>query len=538
MSSGMSLGRRVELLFALVTGFLLMSLVADLWFIQERSRFARQLDTELEPARAAVNDVSQGLVDQETGERGYVITHDPAFLQPYAEGQRLVDDALVKLRRLVGDDPAHGPSVDRLEARVSAWRQVGAEYEIGAVRAGRFDEAAALVSSGTGRRLFDQARTELAGLRDGLVAEQAAVDARLRGIRLTLSALTIAGALSGLLLLGLGASLLKRWVSRPLMVLGAAVRAVAAGDLRRSIPSPGPPELARLGADVEAMRQRILAEVDEAGRARDALLQRGMVVLSLSERLHPEGAAPAPGIRVSTRWTPASGVVAGDWCEVVSLGPGRSAVIVVDVAGHGAEAGIFALRTKELTLAALDIGCDPGEAFAWVAARLGDTDERFLTGVIAVVDDDRGTLRYANAGHPSLVVVDGDAVQTLDLTGPVVGPALGLQSWASVEVALSASAVVVACSDGVLETRDKWGDEFGLDRLAAEVVEAAREADATSTTVLDEIAERCLRTLDAFRAGEDHHDDVTLVVFGRTAEGATSASQVTAAASAAASASN
>lgn len=496
-----------------VTGVLVTSLVADVWFIQERSRYARRLDHQLSPAREALNQVSQGLVDQETGERGYVITHDPSFLEPYVVGQRVVDDGLRELERLLGEDAVLGAAVDRLEARVSAWRQVGAEYEIDAVRAGRFEEAAALVSSGTGRGLFDQARMELAGLREAVIAEQVEVDGRLRGIRQVLSGLTVAGAMSGMALLGLGASLLSRWVLRPLQVLGKAVRAVAAGDLRRSIPAPGPPELAQLGSDVEAMRQRVLAEVDEANKARDALSQRGMVVLSLSERLHPDRAATPAGIRVATRWRPASGVVAGDWCDVVPLGPGRCAVVLFDVAGHGAEAGIFALRTKELALAALDIGCSPGEALAWIAARLGDTDERFLTGVIAEVDDDRGTLRYASAGHPPLIMVDGDRADLLGLTGPLVGPALGPQVWGTVEMDLPPSAFVVVCSDGVLEARDAEGEEFGLDRLASVVAKAEGGAD-DPTGDAEALAERCLEALEDFRAGDDH-DDVTLVVFGR-----------------------
>lgn len=69
------------------------------------------------------------------------------------------------------------------------------------------------------------------------------------------------------------------------------------------------------------------------------------------------------------------------------LGPSRAALVVVDVSGHGADAGVFALRAKDLTLAAIESGYGPGEALAWVAARLGDTDERFLTGVMVEIDD-------------------------------------------------------------------------------------------------------------------------------------------------------
>ena len=506
----MTLARRVRSLLAVVAVFLTAGLVADVWLMEKRASLVEALDTRLEPARVAAGEVAQGLVDQETSERGYVITRDPEFLGTYDTGARRVDAAMVELRRLLGGHPGLLANVDRLEGRVSAWRQLGAEYEIAAVREGRFEEAVSLVESGSGRELFDQARTEVDELRRAVRAEQAAVDDDIREIRLTLSALSVVGSVSALVLLGLGGLFVYRWVTRPLRVLGDAVREVADGDLHRHIPAPGPPELAQLGRDVEAMRRRILAEVDDASRARDALAQRGLVVLSLSERLHPSASCLPPGVRAATRYSPAHGVVAGDWCDVVALGPGRAAVVVVDVAGHGAEAGIFALRTKELTLAALDSGSAPGEAFSWVAARLGDTCERFLTGVIAEVDDAAGTLRYANAGHPPLLVVDGGMVQVLGLTGSVVGPRLDGDRWDTVEVPLSPSAVVVAYSDGVLEARNADGEEFGFDRLRAAVLEAAEAGD------LQAIADRCLTALDDFRLSE-RSDDVTLVVFGRSA---------------------
>lgn len=516
----MTLGRRLRLLLTVVAVFLTAGLVADVWLIEKRETLVRQLDTQLEPARTAAGEVAQGLVDQKTAQRAYVITHDPTFLGPYFTGAQRVDEAMAELRRLLDDQPPLGAAVERLEGRIRAWRQLGAEYEIVAVREGRFDQARTLVSSGTGRSLFDQVRTEVGELRRAVVAEQMAVTGGIEAIRSLLSVLTLGGALSALVLLGVGSYLLHRWVRRPLTVLGTAVREVVAGDVHRPIPAPGPPELAQLGSDVEAMRRRILAEVDDASRARDALAQRGLVVLSLSERLHPDASCLPPGLRAVTRYSPAHGVVAGDWCDVVALGPGRAAVVVVDVAGHGAEAGIFALRTKELVLAALDSGYDPGQAFSWVAARLGDTDERFFTGVIAEIDDAAGTLRYASAGHPPLLVVDGGFVQVLGLTGSVVGPALDQDGWATVKVPLSPSALVVAYSDGVLEARDAHGQEFGLDRLNGIVADGADVGD------LHLMADRCLAALDRFCRG-DLHDDVTLVVFGRAARVASSDSSDT-----------
>ena len=72
----------------------------------------------------------------------------------------------------------------------------------------------------------------------------------------------------------------------------------------------------------------------------------------------------------------------------------------------------------------------PGDALDTTAEILGDMgDEVFLTAFVAVIDTDDGRVRYANAGHPPAYVVRRPATPTpLEPTGPLVGllaPGLG-----------------------------------------------------------------------------------------------------------------
>jgi hypothetical protein len=76
---------------------------------------------------------------------------------------------------------------------------------------------------------------------------------------------------SGVLIIGA----LTRLVTGPLSRLGADARTVASGDLDHEVRGDGSPDLVRLGADVDAMRRRILDEVEHlnaatAGLARQA----------------------------------------------------------------------------------------------------------------------------------------------------------------------------------------------------------------------------------------------------------------------------
>jgi signal transduction histidine kinase len=64
------------------------------------------------------------------------------------------------------------------------------------------------------------------------------------------------------------ALLLSRWVTRPLLGLATETRQVRQGELGHRVVATGPPEIVGLGADVEQMRERLVAQLEEADSAR------------------------------------------------------------------------------------------------------------------------------------------------------------------------------------------------------------------------------------------------------------------------------
>jgi sigma-B regulation protein RsbU (phosphoserine phosphatase) len=475
----------------------------DVGVLRVRERASDVLQDTLEPSQLELQRLLTSMVDQETGERGYLLTGDPSFLAPYETGRAETTSAIAELRsRLRGrDDLLAG--INRVRSRVQAWQSLGADFEIAAKRDGRDDVVGSLVATGTSKQLFDAVRSEIADvaavLRTTIDREQRDVD-RLDQVLLAIDVVTLLLAIVLLLVVGW---LARTWVTRPLEALGASVQEVAGGSLQTTVRGTGPPEYLELAAHVDAMRRRILAEVEEAERAREALADRGMIVLTLREEL-AAGAPPLPpGVGLAGRFSAAQGIVAGDWFDVVRLSDHRVAVALVDVSGHGAGVGAFALRTKALTIAALQ-SHEPGEAFSWVASRLGDTGEQFLTGVIAVLDAQTGTVRYASAGHPPLLLAGLTGIAELGPTGPLLGPVAG--QWSTEEVELTRGGVLVAFSDGLIEARNAAGDPFGLDRLRSIV-------DASQLGGPDAVADACIDAVQQHQLARE--DDITLVVLSR-----------------------
>ena len=140
-------------------------------------------------------------------------------------------------------------------------------------------------------------------------------------------------------------------------------------------------------------------------------------------------------------------------------------MLVVDISGHGAVAGILALRCKELLRSALALGADPGDALGSTADQLGSLgDETFLSALVVVIDVRDGSIRYANAGHPPALVChrDGSTVP-LPPTGPIVGPFDG--SGRPATRGLGPGENLAVYTDGIIEARFE-GEMFGPERLA------------------------------------------------------------------------
>jgi signal transduction histidine kinase len=208
------------------------------------------------PAVRAAQQLSAAQLEQETGVRGFLLTGQRQFLDPYFAGVDRSKAAVADLRASVEVFPEIGPEVDAAVLAEQDWRTAYAEPIVAA------DPAAPGLSAG--RAFFDRVRGATSALEDRLGV------LRLEGREQLVSAssfLAWAGATIGVTLLVLLAAVgfgLRRMVLRPVSDLAAQVREVVAGDTDRQVDVDGPGEIRELGADVDAMRRHILRDLDDA----------------------------------------------------------------------------------------------------------------------------------------------------------------------------------------------------------------------------------------------------------------------------------
>ena len=191
--------------------------------------------------------------------------------------------------------------------------------------------------------------------------------------------------------------------------------------------------------------------------------------LALQRGLLPRRIPDVPGLELAYRYVPAetAAEVGGDWFDVITLGPGRCALIVGDVTGHDMRAASLMgqLRTATRTLAILDL--TPAEVLTRldrITADLAD-EETSATCVYAVHDASTGAWDMARAGHPLPAVVrPGRKATFLDLP-PGIPLGVGGGQYETVRVRLPRESTLVLYTDGLIETRTADLDA-GLARLA------------------------------------------------------------------------
>ena len=263
--------------------------------------------------------------------------------------------------------------------------------------------------------------------------------------------------------------------------LVAVTFAMAAAAALVSVPvgSRGPLAFAVLGLPAVASmalgrgfpRQNRLyqARWDLERRAEETLSQDELAPRRWAERLAPQTLPTMPGFELGQVYQAGTGLMAGDFYDVFSLGPTRLAAVIGDVTGHGIEASITAFQAKYLLRVFLQQYRDPAQALEQLNDQMSASErfEEFISLCVVVFDTEAGTLRYASAGHPAAWLWHGRDLRPLRHTGPL----LMLQSHSSYhsrEVELEDHDLVVMYTDGLAEAR-AGAELFGEDRIASAI---------------------------------------------------------------------
>ncbi len=261
----------------------------------------------------------------------------------------------------------------------------------------------------------------------------------------------------------------------------------------------------RARLELEIKNRQMEAELAVARDLQRELMQSGLRNANDALKHQPGGYPPL------ALYYEASERLAGDFVHAIALSPTRVGILICDVMGHGVRASLVTALIRGLVGDVRLKGFSPGEILGRLNTRLCTLLDqpvmpRFVTALFAAVDLQAGTLSMANAGHPWPLLQSADGNVRTIKPGDC-DPALGLianADYTTFEQTISPRDRLLLLTDGWLEESNEAGEEFGLERLTAQLATAPADPNAA--------LRHLVAALQAHSGSVDCRDDLCAVL--------------------------
>jgi hypothetical protein len=244
---------------------------------------------------------------------------------------------------------------------------------------------------------------------------------------------------------------------------------------------------------------------------RERFLKELEIARSIQMRFLPATAPQFPKLEIACVCRPAM-EVGGDYYDFICNDDHRLSVVVGDVSGKGVSAAFFMTMAKGIIKALSKMNLSPKHLLADMNTVFYENTpkEVFISLIYGLFNIQQNTLTFARAGHNPLIVRKsiGGAPELLNPRGLAIGLEKGDIFSATIEeqtIPIQRGDVFVFYTDGISESMDKNGDEFGEERLGELIDQRAQEsAQALLEAITAEVKD--------FSGEMNQHDDLTMVV--------------------------
>lgn len=192
---------------------------------------------------------------------------------------------------------------------------------------------------------------------------------------------------------------------------------------------------------------------------------------NIQEAIIPKVFPKSENIDISGSYIPMSGL-GGDYYDVIEIEDSRLAFVIADVSGHGVPSALISSMAKVLFVNNSKQNRSTGEIIEAVnkelyyAIRTGDYPTSFyLTAFYCIIDIERKTLEYTNAGHNNVYILkNNNVLRELQSNAPIIGVFDKLKFNTNYEK-ISLGDKLILYTDGLTEAINDKGEFLGVDRL-------------------------------------------------------------------------
>ena len=219
-------------------------------------------------------------------------------------------------------------------------------------------------------------------------------------------------------------------------------------------------------------------------------------------------------VKIAAHYEP-TGLVSGDFFEVLPIGDSTLSIIVADVMGHGVQAALVTAILRALVQEHVVLACDPAALLSAIncslCAILADIhDPVFVTAFAASLETPTGTLTYSNAGHPFPIVLRASErlAVPVDCSQHLNGGVLGIYHggvYHNAKTHLQSGDQLLIYTDGLFEVSGPEQEILGQDGLLSL---AAANIGRSAESLMNEL----LKKSRSYSDKNGFSDDVCLLV--------------------------
>ncbi|MCC9607313.1 PP2C family protein-serine/threonine phosphatase [Blastopirellula sp. JC732] len=256
----------------------------------------------------------------------------------------------------------------------------------------------------------------------------------------------------------------------------------------------------------EEARKLAERENERLNAAVQHTMEEMMIARQIQQNFLPKSPPEAEGYDLAAISLPAEWT-SGDYFDFHQTEDGKLIAVIADVSGHGVGPALLMSSARSYFREIVQHYDEPGDILArWnqiicSEIKFGD----FITAWVAVIHPERHVLKFAGAGHNAWLLNGDGSAHELEGEGPPLGVMGDFPFRGSGEVSLDHGQILLMATDGIPETENLEGEQWGNERMLS-VIHNRRSQPA------ERIVDDMVDTVSGFAGDTPRRDDVTAIV--------------------------
>lgn len=208
--------------------------------------------------------------------------------------------------------------------------------------------------------------------------------------------------------------------------------------------------------------------------------------------------------------------VGGDYYDIIKLSDSKYAFAIADVSGKGTPASLLMSNIQSAIHSFLKLYEENTFDLSDVTEKINElifentTIEKFITFFWGILDCEKHSFTYINAGHNPPLHISDNKVTLLDKGGLMLGVLEKEVRYESEQIYFDENDILIFYTDGVTEAVNHLNEEFGEERLTRTALHNSRKSPS-------EILNIIIKDIESFAKGLNQHDDITLIILKKSA---------------------